>query len=43
MENFLFLENSVTSEGAVSHNVLYYQQLQITGYQLTCYANNYIE
>ena len=29
VENYLFLENYVTSEGAVSHNVLYYQQLSI--------------
>ena len=27
VENFSFLENYVTSEGAVSHNVLNYQQL----------------
>ena len=31
--NYLFLENYVTSEGAVSHNVLCYQQLPITRYQ----------
>ena len=30
MENYLFLENYVTSEGAVSNNILYYQQLSIT-------------
>ena len=29
-----FLENYVTSEGAVSHNDLYYQQLPITRYQV---------
>ena len=29
-----FPKNFVTSEGAVSHNVLYYQQLSITHYQL---------
>ena len=29
VENYFFLENYVTSEGAVSHNVLYYQQLSI--------------
>ena len=29
MENYFFLENYVTSEGAVSHNVLYYQPLPI--------------
>ena len=33
----------VTSEGAVSHNVLYYQQLSITRYQVSFYANNYFE
>ena len=38
-DNF-FLENEVTSEGAVSHNVLYYQQLSISRYQ---YANKYFE
>ena len=41
--NYFFLENYVTSEGAVSHNVLYYQQLPITRYQVRCYANNYFE
>ena len=39
----IFLENYVTSEGAVSHNVLYYQQLSITRYQVRFYANNYFE
>ena len=29
MKNYLFLENCVSSEGAVSHNVLYYQQLSV--------------
>ena len=33
----------VTSEGAVSHNVLYYQQLPITCYQLWLYANKCFE
>ena len=32
-----------TSEGAVSQNVLYYQQLTITRYQIRFYANNYLE
>ena len=27
VRNYLFLINNVTSEGVVSHNVLYYQQL----------------
>ena len=30
MENYLFLENYGTSEGAVSQNVLYHQPLPIT-------------
>ena len=42
-ENYFFLENYVTSEGAVSHNVLYYQPLPITHYQVRFYANNYFE
>ena len=32
-----------TSEGAVSHNVLYYQPFPITCYQLRFYANNYFK
>ena len=43
VENDFFLENYVTSEGAVSHNILYYQQLFIAWYQLSFYANNYFE
>ena len=38
-----FLKNYVTSEGAISHNVLYYQQLPITRYKVRFYANNYLE
>ena len=38
-----FLENHATSEGAVFHNVLYYQHLPITHYQVSFYANNYFE
>ena len=30
IENYFFLENDVTSEGAVSHIVLYYQPLPTT-------------
>ena len=41
VENYVFLENYVTSEGAVSHSVLYYQPLPITRYQVRFYANNY--
>ena len=36
----LFLEDYVTSDGAVSHNNLYYQQLSITRHQVSCYADN---
>ena len=43
MENNLFLKNYITSEGAVSHNVSYYQQLSIAYYQVSFYANNYFE
>ena len=32
VESYFFLENYVTTEGAVSHNVLYYQQLSIACY-----------
>ena len=38
-----FSKNYVTSEGAVSHNVLYYQQLPVACYQVIFYANNYSE
>ena len=31
-----------TSEGAVSHNVLYYQQLSVACSQVSFYANNYL-
>ena len=43
VENYFFLENYVTSEGAVSHNVSYHQPLAITRYQEGFYANNYFE
>ena len=33
----------VTSEGAISDNVLYYQQLSITRYQVTFYTKMYFE
>ena len=33
VENYFFLENNGTSEGAVSHNVLYHQPLPITHHQ----------
>ena len=41
--NYFFLENCVTSEGAVYHNVLYHQPLPITRNQEMFYANNYFE
>ena len=43
VENYFFLANYVTSEGAVSHNVLNYQPLPITRYQVRFYANYYFE
>ena len=43
VENYFSLENHVTSEGAISHTVLYYQQLPITCYQVRVYANDYFE
>ena len=36
--NYFFLENYFTLEGAVSYNVLYYQQLSIVCYQVSLYA-----
>ena len=43
VENHFFLENYVTSEGAVSHNVSYYQPLPITRHQVRFDADHYIE
>ena len=43
MENYFFLKHYGTSEGAISHNVLYYQPLPITRYQVRFYAKNYFE
>ena len=43
VENDFFLENYGTSEGAVSHNVLYYQPLPITRNQERFYDDNYFE
>ena len=43
VENYFFLENYGTREGAVSHNVLYYQPVPITRHQERFYANNYFE
>ena len=41
VEIVFFLDNYVTSEGAVSHNVLHYQQLSTACYQISFYANSY--
>ena len=35
LRNYLFLKIYATSEGAVSHNVLYYQQLSNVHYQVS--------
>ena len=43
VENYIFLENYVTPEGAVPHNVLYYQPLIVTRNQEKFYDNNYFE
>ena len=43
VENYFFLENYVTSEVAVSDNILYYQPLPITSHQVRFYAKNYCE
>ena len=43
MSNNFFLENNVTSEGAVSHNDLYNQHLSIDRQEVSFYANNYFE
>ena len=42
-ENYFFLVNYVTLEGAVLHNILYYQPLPIARYHIRFYANNYFE
>ena len=41
MEYYFFLKNYVTSEEAISLNVLYYQPLPITRNQEKFYDNNY--
>ena len=43
VRNNIFFKNYVTSEGTVSNNVLYYQQLSIARYQVSFYANSYVE
>ena len=42
-ENYFFLKNEYTSEGALSYNISYYQQLSIARYQVSFNANNYFE
>ena len=39
LRNYLFQKNYVTSEGAISHNVLYYQQLSNARYQVSILVN----
>ena len=43
VKNYFFLENYITSEGAVSHNVLHYQPFPITkkGFMLINILSNY--
>ena len=36
-------ENLINSEGAVSHNASYFQQLSIARNRVTFYANNFFE
>ena len=43
VENYFFLKNYGTSEGAVSHNVSYQPPLPITRHQEGFYANHYFE
>ena len=38
-----FSKTTLSSEGAISHNILYYQQLPINRYQVSFYAKNYFE
>ena len=41
MRSGLFYQKLVSSEGAVTHNVLKYQQLSIARYQVSFYGNSY--
>ena len=43
VRKYFFLKNYITSEGAVSHKVLYYLQLSIARYCAIFYANNCFE
>ena len=42
VRSYFFLENYVTSEEGVSHNVLYDQQLSIVRNQVSFYAYNFL-
>ena len=41
--NYIILKNYITSEGAISHKNVYYQQFPIICYQVSFYANNCFE
>ena len=43
VEHYFFLEDYGTSEGTVSHDVLYHQPLPITRHQERFYAKHYFE
>ena len=43
VDNYFLLENYVTSEETIFHNVFYYHPLPITRYQVRFYANIYFE
>ena len=43
VENYFFLKNYISWEGAASHNVLYYHHLSIDRKQVSFYANKYFE
>ena len=42
-EKLLLSQNYVTSEGAVSHNILYYLYFYIAQFQVSFHADNYFE
>ena len=43
VRNYFFLKYNITSERAVSNNVLYYQQFSTARYEVSFYAKNYFE
>ena len=43
VRNYFFLKNNLTSEGALSHNVLYYQKLSAARYQVSFCAKKCFE